>query len=106
MGDSSTIDLSIAGRPNNPEALPALLQDLTLGVNALTLGGPVDREDLLTKCRFLLRALETPRETMVNHLWAQVEYLSVTRLCFVLTCSRLARYQPSLSAWIADSGNS
>lgn len=78
MGDSITknsfsIDLSIAARPNNPEALPALLQDLTLGITAFTSDGSVNRQDLITKCRFLLRALETPRETMVNHLWAQVQ---------------------------------
>lgn len=69
---SSPVDISVATRPNNIEAVPSLLRDIIEDVNSLKTGTDEDRKGILVKCRTLIRALETPRETMVNHCWGQV----------------------------------
>lgn len=66
------VDLAIASTPNNIEALPGLLEAITIDVNTLVTGGNINRQQLLIKCRSMVQALETPRETMVKHCWAQV----------------------------------
>lgn len=66
----SPADASII-QPNNIEAVPTLLEQIKTGfdvVNASNEG----RKDLVIKCRALVQALETPRETMIYHCWAQV----------------------------------
>lgn len=69
---TSLLDIGIAIRPCNPDAIPGLLKQLS------SFGGtpPVERDDtrlsMLTSARALVRALETPRETMIKHNWAQV----------------------------------
>ncbi|KAJ3472844.1 hypothetical protein NLG97_g10682 [Lecanicillium saksenae] len=70
-GEQNPIDISIATRPNNVEVLDTLLQDITTDINAFVNGGNVDRKHLVIKCRSLVQALETPRETMLKHCWAQ-----------------------------------
>jgi hypothetical protein len=71
-GDQPAVDVSIAISPNNIDAVPSLLKDITAGVAALETGGDEARHDLLIKARTLVQSLETPRETMVKHCWAQV----------------------------------
>lgn len=68
----SQIDPGIAVTPNDIAALPRLLSDVTDLVNGLVAHGEVDRRELLVKCRSMVQAIETPRETMVKHCWAQV----------------------------------
>ncbi|PHH81830.1 hypothetical protein CDD82_7764 [Ophiocordyceps australis] len=72
----SSVDITIATRPNDLEALPGLLRDINASVDLVVLGKTVDRDDLLSKCRALVQALETPRETMINHIWAQIGVIS------------------------------
>jgi len=66
------MDINIAIRACNPDAVPRILEDL------LTFGKSpsVDQDDtrlaMLASARALVRALETPRETMIRHNWAQV----------------------------------
>jgi hypothetical protein len=67
----SPVDVAIAISPNDIGAVPNLLQQITTGVDALSAGGDEARHDLLVKARTLVQALETPRETMVKHTWAQ-----------------------------------
>jgi hypothetical protein len=66
----SCVGESIATEPNNIEAVPTLLKEITEAFDILTTGN-VGRQDLLGKCRTLVQALETPRETMIYHCWAQ-----------------------------------
>ena len=68
----SPMDLLIATHPNNAEAIPKLLNEVVESVNNLTTGTDQDRKDTLVKCRALALAIETPRETMVDHCWGQV----------------------------------
>lgn len=65
------VDVSIATEPNNIEAVPTLLKEITQTFDIFTTSN-VGRKDLLAKCRTLVQALETPRETMIYHCWAQV----------------------------------
>jgi deferrochelatase/peroxidase EfeB len=65
----SHVDVSIAIEPNDIEAVPALLKEITQAFDAFTTSIG-EREDLLAKCRTLVQALETPRETMIYHCWA------------------------------------
>ncbi|KAG0158638.1 O-methyltransferase, family 2 [Penicillium digitatum] len=68
----SPMDLLIATHPNNAEAIPKLLNEVVESVNNLTTGTDQDRKDTLVKCRALALAIETPRETMVDHCWGQM----------------------------------
>lgn len=69
---SVPVDLLIATRPNRAGAIPGLLDEVIEGVNNLFTGTEEDRKDVVVKCRALARAIETPRETMVDHCWGQV----------------------------------
>ena len=66
------IDISIALKPNDIEAVPILAQEIKDGVDALANGNWDTRQELLIKARTLVQALEAPRETMIKHCWAQV----------------------------------
>ncbi|UPL02377.1 hypothetical protein LCI18_013311 [Fusarium solani-melongenae] len=65
------VDMSIAISPNNIEAVPGLVKDIASSVDLLSNGDDEARHDLLIKARTLVQSLETPRETMVKHCWAQ-----------------------------------
>lgn len=65
------VDVSVALTPNDLSSVPALVNDIsTLGHAAS--GDYEARHQLLLKARALVQALETPRETMIKHCWAQV----------------------------------
>jgi hypothetical protein len=74
--NQSLIEISIATSPNNLEAVPGLLTDLKTGVSALSAGSREARHDMLIKARTLVQSLETPRETMLKHCWAQTGAMS------------------------------
>lgn len=74
--DNGPINVSIATSPNNIAAVPELLREITAGVEALTTGGDAARHELIIKARAMVQALETPRETMIKHCWAQVSFRS------------------------------
>ncbi|KAL2174027.1 S-adenosyl-L-methionine-dependent methyltransferase [Thermothelomyces heterothallicus CBS 202.75] len=65
------VDISVALNPNAPERVPGLIQEIAAAGQALNFDDSAARLQLLEKARDLVRALETPRETMIKHLWAQ-----------------------------------
>ncbi|PHH74550.1 hypothetical protein CDD82_4882 [Ophiocordyceps australis] len=67
MTETLPVDGSIANTPANIEALPQLLKEISHGITHLTSHGQVDRHQLLAKCRAMTMAIQTPRETMVDH---------------------------------------
>lgn len=86
MGDHATedvqrplgptpVDISVALAPKDIDAVPRLLEEITSGVQALKTGGDLARHELAIKARAMMLALETPRETMIKHVWAQVSHL-------------------------------
>lgn len=68
------IDVSVATQPNDMDAISTLLEEITKDFGVFTASN-TGREDLLVKCRTLVRALETPRETMIYHCWANASDL-------------------------------
>ena len=64
--------VEVAISPNDADAVSSTIESIqTLGKTF----SPVDnfgRQELLSEARRLVRALETPRETMIKHNWAQV----------------------------------
>ena len=72
MSTDTPVNIAIATAPNDAVAVPGLLADITAGVDALSSGSDKARQDLLLKARTLVQALETPRETMAKHCWAEV----------------------------------
>ncbi|KAH6640167.1 S-adenosyl-L-methionine-dependent methyltransferase [Chaetomium tenue] len=65
------VGVSAALRPNDPESVPGLIQDISAAGYDLDSDDGASRLRLLGKARDLVRALETPRETMIKHCWAQ-----------------------------------
>ncbi|OBR14526.1 Sterigmatocystin 8-o-methyltransferase [Colletotrichum higginsianum IMI 349063] len=72
----AVVDVSIATQPNDLDAIPGLLKDITAGVGALSSGGDEARHELLIKARTMVQALESPRETMIKHCWGQTGALA------------------------------
>jgi hypothetical protein len=72
----------VAVEPANLKAVPELISEIADTGSAFLLSPETlqCRLDLLAQARNLVLALETPRETMIKHLWTQV------RLPFLLTC--------------------
>lgn len=74
------VPLSLALSPSDEDAVPALLEDISHGADKwralhhdeVGVKKEQARHDLLIKARSLVQALETPRETMLKHCWAQV----------------------------------
>lgn len=66
------VDMSVALRANNLPAVPNLAKDISSLSAAAADGNEQARLDLVDKARQLVRSLETPRETMIKHCWAQV----------------------------------
>lgn len=66
------MDFSIAVRPNDLDAVPGIVKGIVEKANALSPGDETARHALLIEARSLVQALETPRETMTKHTWAQV----------------------------------
>lgn len=69
---ADAVDFSIAVRPNDLDAVPGIVKGIVEMANALSPGDETARHALLIQARSLVQALETPRETMTKHTWAQV----------------------------------
>lgn len=68
------VDMAVALTANDLAAVPALTKGIT-SLSAAAAGGDEQaRLDLVEKARQLVRSLETPRETMIKHCWAQVRF--------------------------------
>lgn len=71
-GSPSKVDLSIALKANDAAAVPDLIQEISsLGKN-FNSDDDQARIKLAMKARALWKSLETPRETMIRNLWAEV----------------------------------
>ncbi|KAK8073470.1 S-adenosyl-L-methionine-dependent methyltransferase [Apiospora phragmitis] len=66
-----TVTVATATSPSNLAAVPQLIKELAEGVGCLESGCNEARQALVTQARSLVQALETPRETMIKHCWAQ-----------------------------------
>ncbi|KAF6785942.1 sterigmatocystin 8-o-methyltransferase, partial [Colletotrichum musicola] len=69
--DHDGIDPAISTLPDISAASNLLEYFGAVNVENLASAGTEARQDLLIKARSLVQALETPRETMVKHCWAQ-----------------------------------
>ncbi|EFX00449.1 hydroxyindole O-methyltransferase [Grosmannia clavigera kw1407] len=65
------VDVSIALAPCNIDVVPKLIEEISRRTASATSGDEAARLELAEKARSLVRALETPRETMIKHCWAQ-----------------------------------
>lgn len=66
------VDVSVALAPNGLKSVSKLVDDISSLQTSASNGNEEARLDLVDKARRLVRALETPRETMIKHCWAQV----------------------------------
>lgn len=69
---SQSVDLSLATRPGNLDAVPGLIEDINTLHRNLKENDEETRHKLAIKARGLLQSLLTPREQMLQHTWADV----------------------------------
>ena len=74
------VDMSVALKANNLTAVPNLAKGISSLSAAAADGNEQARLDLVEKARQLVRSLETPRETMIKHCWAQVGSTTIASL--------------------------
>ncbi|KAH7478223.1 hypothetical protein FOMA001_g9366 [Fusarium oxysporum f. sp. matthiolae] len=67
---AQSVDLSFATRPGNIDAVGDLIQELSTLRRDLNHGDENIRQTMLVKARTLIHSLQTPREIMVQHTWA------------------------------------
>jgi len=65
-------NLSVALEPCDLEAVPSFVEQINDLGTQIADGDRNARYSLLKAARGLVNALETPRETMIKHCWAQV----------------------------------
>lgn len=72
-GESKTPQVSVVSA-TDPAAVPGLIKELSALAEKFDPANVDDnlRLDLALKARTLWKSLETPRETMIRHNWAQV----------------------------------
>jgi hypothetical protein len=96
--------LEVAISPNDPNNIPSTIESIqTLG-NSFSATDDTVRRQLLAQARQLVQALETPRETMIKHCWAQVSIaFSSTESPLEVNHDSLPHTWPSPSASISVS---
>jgi len=81
--NGTTQPISIALSPNDPDNIAPLVDNIA----ELAKASPVENNDsrlkLLAQARSLVQALETPRETMIKHCWAEVMYTETLAPAFI-----------------------
>lgn len=65
-------DVSIALNAANIDAVPSLIKDINSLSEGLDSDDSEARLKLMAKAKSLWQSLETPRETMLRHTWAEV----------------------------------
>lgn len=65
-------DVSIALKAANIDAVPSLIKDINSLSEVLDSDDSEARLKLMAKAKSLWQSLETPRETMLRHTWAEV----------------------------------
>jgi hypothetical protein len=73
--NGTTVDVSIALKASDLKSVPSLTAEIQSLGSSLKEGDYNGRQALLRKARALVNALETPRETMIKHTWAEVSSL-------------------------------
>ena len=89
----ASIGIESALTPTKIDAVSRLLSEVASAGNAFsnTSNAPLaSRLDLLAKAQELARALETPRETMVRHVWVEVCRVTLTASA---GANKIAAYQ-------------
>lgn len=66
------VEAALTVQPNDAASVPGLIQDINSLEKNLADGGNEARLELAAKAKALWMSLETPRETMIRHCWAQV----------------------------------
>ncbi|KAJ2902791.1 hypothetical protein MKZ38_000072 [Zalerion maritima] len=74
------VDISVAIAPNDAAAAPGIQKEIAAFPDDVSQDDEA-RLALLEKARDLVRALETPRETMIKHLWAQTGCIPAITAC-------------------------
>ena len=74
------VDMEVALRPNDLPGVPEIVKSISSLTAAAAAGDEASRLELVEKARDLVRSLETPRETMIKHCWAQVRLSSLALL--------------------------
>jgi hypothetical protein len=69
---SDKLDISFILSPNDPGNVSALVQNIDELGQGFSNGNHEKRLQLLAQAKALVQALETPQETMLTHLWANV----------------------------------
>lgn len=64
--------VEVAITPNAPNKIPSTIESIRSLGNSFSATDDTVRRQLLAQARQLVQALETPRETMIKHCWAQV----------------------------------
>ncbi|KAK8036401.1 O-methyltransferase mpaG [Apiospora marii] len=70
-GSTHASDASLATSPNDLTSAPTILEKISIQGARLSINDYESRLELLVSARALVQALETPRETMIKHIWAQ-----------------------------------
>jgi hypothetical protein len=73
------VDPSLASRPNDLTSVPGIIKDIN-SISSRVPDGIVDLNDrleLLQRARDMVLALETPRETIVKHHFAEVSFVAI-----------------------------
>lgn len=77
-GSADRVDITFAVSPCDMESVPGLVREINSLNEGLTADKDGQRIALLAQARALVRALETPQETMLQHLWGQVSFVTWT----------------------------
>lgn len=99
--EKPTVTVATATSPSDLAAVPQLIKELADGVSSLEPGCNEARQALAIKARTLMQALETPRETMIKHCWAQpAVYAAILcgNECGLVSSVSFYRYRGSLVA--------
>ncbi|KAF2197615.1 S-adenosyl-L-methionine-dependent methyltransferase [Delitschia confertaspora ATCC 74209] len=101
---STTVDipLSVALSPNDLKSVPGLVKEVSSYSESLFTNDYAARQKLLSKARALVRALETPRETMIKHCWAQTGCHAALTTCINLNVFSLLASDNGSAKKVAD----
>ncbi|KAF2833250.1 S-adenosyl-L-methionine-dependent methyltransferase [Ophiobolus disseminans] len=80
--NNRAVDIGIAVRACDSEAVPGILKEISSFGTSPPTDLDTTRLELLANARALVRALETPRETMIKHNWAQPGCHTAITTCY------------------------
>lgn len=92
---SMSVPVSTALSSSNPAIVPACAKDIARLGETFSSTDSATRQELLRRSRELVLALETPRETMIRHCWAEVSKLVLAAWLrgWLTTCGRRPTWQ-------------